>query len=248
MPIKKSSQKKVFSEYVELNGSPQKITIYLEKRRNCRASIVRDGLNIRVPLYLSQKERARRIQSLKEWGMNKLAQRPVQTNASYQNQAQLTIGSKTYQLDIRNDEGKSGASWVDGHNLMVKLPAHLPEAHQQELCRKLVRKAVAQDHLPYIQEKVRLLNERHFQQEIHRIRLRYNHSNWGSCSSNRNITISTRILLAPEHVIDYVCIHELAHLIEPNHSHRFWRLVRQAMPDFREKECWLKKQGHRCYF
>ncbi len=248
MPRHKSSHKKVFAEYVELNGTHQKITIYLEKRRNCRASIVRDGLNIRIPLYLSKKEQATRIQSLKEWGMQKLAQRPAQPHASYQDQAQLKVGAKTYQLNIKNDYRKSGVSWVDGHKLMVKLPAHLPEASQGTLCRKLVRRAIAHDHLPYMQEKVKALNERYFQQEIHRIRLRYNHSNWGSCSTNRNITISTRILLAPADVIDYVCIHELAHLIEPNHSQRFWQLVRQAMPDFRDKERWLKKHGHRCYF
>ena len=54
--------------------------------------------------------------------------------------------------------------------------------------------------------------------------LKYNHSNWGSCSHNGNINLSTRLLFAPEAVQDYVIVHELAHLVEPNHSDRFWAL------------------------
>jgi predicted metal-dependent hydrolase len=44
-------------------------------------------------------------------------------------------------------------------------------------------------------------------------------------------------------VVDYVIIHELAHLIEMNHSDRFWALVSQAMPEYKEKEKWLKVNG-----
>ena len=49
-------------------------------------------------------------------------------------------------------------------------------------------------------------------------------------------------------ILEYVCIHELAHLIEHNHSDRFWALVEKAMPNFREKINWLKENGHGCSF
>jgi predicted metal-dependent hydrolase len=80
------------------------------------------------------------------------------------------------------------------------------------------------------------------------VRLKYLHSRWGSCSSSSNINLSTRLLFAPEGVIDYVIIHELAHLQELNHSPRFWRLVAEAMPDYQLKEKWLKDNGHLCDF
>ena len=63
-----------------------------------------------------------------------------------------------------------------------------------------------------------------------------------------NINISTRLLFAPDDVLEYVCIHELAHLIEHNHSQRFWMLVAQAMPDYTAKETWLKEKGDACRF
>jgi predicted metal-dependent hydrolase len=78
--------------------------------------------------------------------------------------------------------------------------------------------------------------------------LKYNQTNWGSCSTRGNINLSTRLLFAPDDVIDYVIIHELAHLLEMNHSNRFWNIVKKAMPEYREKEVWLKKNGHLCDF
>ncbi len=246
--MKRPSRKRVFQEYVNLNGTSQKITIYLEKRKNCRASIVRDGLNIRIPSYLKKQEQTKRIERLKQWGLKKLAQQPAQLKSGYQDGDELQVRHKHYILKIDQESRKTGSSWVEGDALFVKLPHNLAQGSQREMCKKLVRRAVAHDHLPAMKERVYDLNQRHFREKINQVRLRYNHSNWGSCSSSRNITISTRVLLAPDDVIDYVCIHELAHLIEANHSHRFWRLVQRAMPDFRQKEKWLKKNGQRCYF
>jgi len=49
-------------------------------------------------------------------------------------------------------------------------------------------------------------------------------------------------------VVDYVIVHELAHLIEANHSHRFWKVVSDIMPNYKEKEEWLKENNHLCDF
>ena len=76
----------------------------------------------------------------------------------------------------------------------------------------------------------------------------FNSSNWGSCSSNKIINLSTRLLFAPPEVIDYVIIHELAHLVEANHSKRFWDLVASKMPNYKEQEQWLKTHGRHLDF
>ena len=54
--------------------------------------------------------------------------------------------------------------------------------------------------------------------------------------------------MAPRIVIDYVIIHELAHLVEANHSPRFWEEVTRVMPAYKEHEQWLKENGHLCDF
>ena len=78
--------------------------------------------------------------------------------------------------------------------------------------------------------------------------MKYNHSNWGSCSEKGNINISTRALFTPNDVLDYLYVHELAHLVEQNHSNSFWTLVQKAMPDYKEKQKWLKENGGKCKF
>ena len=55
---------------------------------------------------------------------------------------------------------------------------------------------------------------------------------WGSCTPSDNILLNWRLIKAPMWVIDYVCVHELAHLIEPNHTKRFWNIVRSHIPDY----------------
>jgi predicted metal-dependent hydrolase len=59
---------------------------------------------------------------------------------------------------------------------------------------------------------------------------------WGSCSAKGNLNFSWRLMLAGEREIDYVVVHELAHLREMNHSPRFWAVVEAALPDYRERK------------
>jgi len=63
---------------------------------------------------------------------------------------------------------------------------------------------------------------------------------WGNCDySTRSIQLNWQIILSPLKVVDYVIIHELCHLVHPNHSKHFWRKVEKFMPDFRKHKRWL---------
>jgi hypothetical protein len=68
-------------------------------------------------------------------------------------------------------------------------------------------------------------------------------SRWGSCAPTGRIRYAWRLLLAPERVVDYVVAHEVAHLVELNHSPRFWRLVETLHPAWRSDRAWLKRHG-----
>ena len=73
--------------------------------------------------------------------------------------------------------------------------------------------------------------------------IRNQKSRWGSCSRTGRIALNFRLVQMPREVSDYVLLHELMHLKEPNHSRRFWRLVEPACPGFRGAERWLKTEG-----
>ena len=63
---------------------------------------------------------------------------------------------------------------------------------------------------------------------------------WGSCSAKKSLNFSWRLIMADDDVIDYVVVHELAHIAEMNHSARFWALVEGALPDYQSRKAKLK--------
>ena len=115
--------------------------------------------------------------------------------------------------------------------------------------KKLLSRVIAKDFYPHIVRRVNELNQQFYKiPNIKSVSLKYNTSNWGSCSSTGNINLSTRLFFAPEAVIDYVIIHELAHFFEQNHSNRFWAKVAEAMPDYEVYDNWLSDHGSECDF
>lgn len=78
---------------------------------------------------------------------------------------------------------------------------------------------------------------------VRMVRLRDQRSRWGSCSSTGTITYNWRLILAPPFVLDYVAAHEVAHLVEMNHSPAFWAAVERTLPEYQKGRAWLKAHG-----
>lgn len=67
-----------------------------------------------------------------------------------------------------------------------------------------------------------------------------NKSNWGTCTPKKTLNFTYRIIMAPPEILDYIVVHELAHLINMNHSPRFWETVHRYIPEYKEKRKWLR--------
>ncbi len=131
-------------------------------------------------------------------------------------------------------------------SLQMHLPQHLwNEINDEEI----------QSHFPKLQkfyqrEAEKLIHTRIqiWAQQMHlfpkKVKLRNQKTRWGSCTSRGSIQINWRLIGAPLSVIDYILIHELAHLKHMNHSSDFWALVQKHCPEYEQSEKWLKeKQG-----
>ncbi|UCG82117.1 MAG: M48 family metallopeptidase, partial [Dehalococcoidia bacterium] len=76
---------------------------------------------------------------------------------------------------------------------------------------------------------------------FNRLIIRGQRTRWGSCSQKKNLSFNWKLMLAPKTVIDYVVVHEIAHLKEMNHTKRFWKIVAEHCPRWREHRKWLKE-------
>lgn len=79
------------------------------------------------------------------------------------------------------------------------------------------------------------------------IRITDTTSRWGSCSSTRTLSFSWRVIMAPPEVLDYLAAHEVAHLVEMNHSDRFWDLTKQLCPEMEIHKIWLRQNGSKLH-
>ncbi len=240
------------TELLEINGIKYLVKIHYENRSNSRVSIRRTAINIRIPSFLSSAKKNEQLEKMKTWAKNKIMKNPekfrLKPQKEYKNGDILKIGDEEFALRIEFKDKKGSSARPIGNTIKLSISDNLSKEEQNNHISSLISRCIAYKRLPKLQEKIHELNERHFNQRINKIFFKHNKSNWGSCSNAGNINISTRLLFAPDEVLEYVCIHELAHLIEQNHSDRFWTLVETAMPDYMEKERWLKENRDLCRF
>lgn len=84
-----------------------------------------------------------------------------------------------------------------------------------------------------------------YQYSYGRVAIRDSKSRWGSCSRKRNLNFNYRLALLPQHLVDYVIVHELCHLEEFNHSRAFWILVAKTIPDWKKSRRELRAHSTR---
>ncbi len=240
------------TEIVKINGVDYPVNIIIERRRNSRASIGKNCAYIRIPYYFSREDLSKEIIAMKSWIAKKLGQMPellcADSNREYNDSDKIKVMDEEYTIKLNYSDRKSSSGKIIGDYIHLDIPSWLDSDIKKEHIPALISRIVSKNKLQFIENKVYGLNEKHFNKKINKILLKNHKSKWGSCSSVGNINISSRLLLAPEDVLDYVCIHELAHLTEKNHSKNFWKLVESAMPDYKEKKKWLKDNGSKCVF
>jgi len=84
--------------------------------------------------------------------------------------------------------------------------------------------------------------------DYEKLELRNQRTRWGSCSTGGTISLNWRLIMAPPDVVDYLVVHELAHLTEQHHGSEFWKFVGDYIPDYKEKAEWLEKNSAKLIF
>ncbi|MBR3806391.1 MAG: M48 family metallopeptidase [Clostridia bacterium] len=129
----------------------------------------------------------------------------------------------------------SHADWIEKHiKSQLERAKNHPEPSKSEIPALRERaRAILSAKTAYFAEKMGL--------KYGRITITGAKTRFGACSSKGNISYSYRIIDYPEEAIDYVVVHELSHLVEMNHSPRFYKVVESVLPDYKERRKLLKK-------
>jgi hypothetical protein len=100
--------------------------------------------------------------------------------------------------------------------------------------RKFLWRLLSVSEQPRMEALAQEINACTFRARVTQVTLRHMHSRFGSCTRRGRITLNTALLFVPEELRTYVIIHELAHILHPNHSRAFWAAVIGVMPNYKE--------------
>ena len=150
--------------------------------------------------------------------------------------SRICIEGKTYAL--KRVSGARVALKLAGEDCVLTLSA--PDDEEQ--VRAALKRALSRRALERVRARLEFYAPR-LGVNFNRVAIRDQRSRWGSCSAKRNLNFNWKLIMAPPEALDYVVIHELCHLIEFNHSPRFWRLVEGQMPEYECWKRWLKEHG-----
>lgn len=154
---------------------------------------------------------------------------------------------QSYPLEVSLENVPRPQTRLAGNRLSVLLPKDFGQEQHQPYVRMALEqwyRERAKEVLPVRLEAFSQLIGKH----PAKVAVRNQQHRWGSCSSNGNININWRIVMAPLWVVDYVVAHEICHLQLHNHSAAFWHLLGTVMPHYPESREWLKVNGHTLAF
>ena len=210
--------------------------IIRSKRRTLTLIVEHDGsVIVRAPLRASERSIHEFAETNAAWIEKKKAQAraavPPPPKQYVPGESFLYLG-RAYPLEIVPHQGK--VLLLDGCFQLAASARDNAEVVFREWYRRQARKV--------IKVRVELFAQEYgFQYE--RIRITSARTRWGSCSVTGALNFSWRLILTPLEVVDYVVVHELVHTIVYSHSKRFWKKVATIMPDYREHNKWLRKNG-----
>ncbi|MCP3965766.1 MAG: M48 family metallopeptidase [Lentisphaerae bacterium] len=117
-------------------------------------------------------------------------------------------------------------------------------AAEPEIIKKRLIKWYRKEASFYLKERVEILAE-HFDWEVSEVKINSANRRWGSCTCQGALNFPWRLVMCPPEIIDYVIMHELAHLKEMNHSAKFWYEVQKMCPDFSKHRKYLRDNAHK---
>ena len=208
-------------------------------RRSIALEIQSDGiLVVRAPKHVSHSFIQKLLEKKQKWITEKqqiVRERQDKTAPKqYVQGEEFYYLGKCYKLDIV-DNLSAPVVFDNGFKIFVR---------HKEIVKELIIDWYRKQAGKIIPQCVKQIADSHTL-EFTNIKITSAEKRWGSCTGKKTLNFSWRIIMLPSDVIEYIVIHELAHLKELNHSKKFWEEVKLLLPDYKDRQTWLKNNSYR---
>jgi predicted metal-dependent hydrolase len=226
-----------------INGTALTYSLrYSQRARRLRITISDTGVTLVLPVGFPVREGEKFLTKNVAWVQQQLERRQKLAAKSGRNRLPkdiLLLRGSAVQVEIHEEAGRLARSRIEekGDRLSITLPAGKSAAAPAVLehwLRELARTEIEA-------EVAKQAQRMHASPKT--VTIRDQRTRWGSCSSRGTLSFNWRLIMVPPTVMQYVVIHELAHMHVPNHSADFWRLVSQFYPAYKEARAWLRKNA-----
>lgn len=206
----------------------------LAKTMSLRVDPKTDGVVVVLPRGAAKREAKRFVAAHGAWILEHLDKLPGRV--AFADGTEIPFQGRPHVIRHRPDAARG--VWVkDGEIHVSGRAEHLPRRLTDWLKRE-ARTRIA----PLARDFAGQLDRK-----MGKVSLRDTRSRWGSCSGRGDLSFSWRLILAPEEVLTYVVAHEVAHLVELNHSPAYWAVVERLVDNRRQARAWLKENGLRLH-
>ena len=205
---------------IQLNGQDRDLYVEYKKKKHTNLVISPEGfITVRAPIGTSEEELRTQIKPLIPKIEKKL--REIEKNKKIYEEGSFN-NDETFKLF-----GEYKA--FSDYNLDPKDKEEVKKFYTKNL------KEVLEEYLKKYTKEMRLKYKTY--------KITETKTTWGTCNSEKILTFNLRLVMAPKESIEYVVVHELAHINHMNHDKSFWTLVGKAMPDYKERQKYLKTFG-----
>ncbi len=216
-------------------------TVSKARIKNFYVSVQNGEVVVKAPWYVTSSQIQDVVESKRNWIMEQLEkyQNSPRKAKDYADGERFQILGESYYLNIYYKDIATAMLNVENGKISIILPLQYAENDNTEQIKKMIDKMyymVAEKEVEMAMEKTRkMVGLAPEEYRIKKVK-----SVWGTCSSNKKITINQNLMMYSRRAIEYVVLHEVCHLKYMNHSKKFWEMVEKYMPDYKEAEKELK--------
>ena len=211
-----------------LNIQGVDVTLFSSKRAKRLSITIKPftGVRVSVPRYVSFKKAKQATEERIDWIKSNLSKMKKAEDLFTVFNLDTKFQTRSHHLELKVSDTDTLKSIVRNNKISIIIPQSnkMEDSAVQTEIRKAIERAWRKEAKEYLPARVKVLAEKH-KFKYKNVAIKNTKTRWGSCSFSNNINLSLHLMRLPDHLVDYVILHELVHTKVKNHSKDFWQLL-----------------------